>query len=231
MSFQPFVRRAVFGLLFGVALASVVAHAQEQVVALELRMAAPVLSDDMATAPAFCRGRDTPSGDALSLASASASAACSAPERTAPEKALALAQNESAAKGSQAGTLVGDEEMAPPPPLKSEAELAIRARGTGRYEIDGPYFDRRLADIEGLKKEARAGFHRQGVKVSSVRPDGVFAHLGIEAGDVITAVNGRGVESALKVFLLYESVRTADRITLTVERKGKRTRLRYHILR
>ena len=93
-------------------------------------------------------------------------------------------------------------------------------RGYLQGEIDD--VNHPLPKDEGLAKMVKkAGFSGKGVLVPAVGENGPAAKAGVEPGDVITAINGKGVESVEQ--LRNQVARTAPGTTLTLSvfRDGK----------
>ena len=230
-------------LLLVAALASVVAHAKERALALELSLPPPVTpipSSGGETSFRTCTAPPALSASVASLADppcdeavGSATKKVSPPipvfkvKKTAPSKRAKPSRSKSPrAKPARS--------KAPPvkrPPPPDRFSRYIQRRGVDRYDVDGDFFDAQLADVEGLKRQGGASMKSRGVRVTSVADDGVFNSLGVRPNDLITRVNGSRVDSAFKLFLLYEGLRTTERITLRIEREGKARTLRYRILR
>jgi serine protease Do len=60
-----------------------------------------------------------------------------------------------------------------------------------------------------------------GALVSDVRPDGPAAKAGLKSGDVITAVDGKPVESASRLSLCVSEIAPDTKVTLDIIRDGK----------
>lgn len=75
-------------------------------------------------------------------------------------------------------------------------------------------------DVDPATATERAG--RGGAQLTSVTPESPAADAGLRAGDVLTSVDGDRVEGATDLVLAMRQRRPGDRITLTLQRAGKR---------
>jgi putative serine protease PepD len=81
-------------------------------------------------------------------------------------------------------------------------------------EASHPYLGVSLADADG------------GARVTRVASGSAAADAGLEAGDVITAVDGRAVSSADDVVARISGMSPGDAVTLSVQRSGSSTTIR-----
>ncbi|MBK8219331.1 MAG: general secretion pathway protein GspC [Myxococcales bacterium] len=68
-----------------------------------------------------------------------------------------------------------------------------------------------------------------GLRLFGVRPDSLLALLGVENGDRLGAINGFELTTPEKIFEAYARLRTADKLTLSVNRRGQPMTLDYAI--
>jgi putative serine protease PepD len=91
-------------------------------------------------------------------------------------------------------------------------------RIAGQLIADGqathPYLGVSLADADG------------GARVTQVASGSAAADAGLEAGDVITAVDGRAVSSPDEVVARISAMSPGDAVTLSVQRNGSATTVR-----
>lgn len=60
-----------------------------------------------------------------------------------------------------------------------------------------------------------------GFRLYAVRPDSLYAQLGFASGDIVTTVNGHALTTLDSALEVYSKVRTASRLAITMERRGK----------
>ncbi len=89
-------------------------------------------------------------------------------------------------------------------------------------EVTRGYLGVRLADLDQVAGGVRArerGFAGMGVGVYSVEPDGPAADSGLQAGDVVIAIDGENVQQASQLMSLIAGHAPGDLITLTIWRR------------
>lgn len=110
----------------------------------------------------------------------------------------------------------------------------VRKVGTGEYEVDRSMLDDQLQDLNKLGSQARIIPHYKdgradGFKLVGIRPGSLYTYLGVRSGDVIRRVNGDEINSPSKALTLYEQLRSAARVTVDIERRGKPMSLNFNI--
>ena len=94
--------------------------------------------------------------------------------------------------------------------------------------------DKILANLSTVAVQARIvpafkdGVAR-GFKLFSIRPDSIYARLGIHDGDVLERINGTALDSPEKVLELYTKLRDSSRIEILLERSGVQVRNTYDV--
>jgi general secretion pathway protein C len=68
-----------------------------------------------------------------------------------------------------------------------------------------------------------------GFKVYGIRRDSLFGKLGLENGDLIQSINDIPMTGADKALQAYGRLRMADRISITVTRRGQAITMNYNI--
>jgi len=69
-----------------------------------------------------------------------------------------------------------------------------------------------------------------GFKIYAVRPDSVFARLGLQSGDLILAVNNRSFHSPDAALETFNSFQNARRLVCEIERHGRKMVLVIEVL-
>lgn len=80
-----------------------------------------------------------------------------------------------------------------------------------------------------LEPSLEAGRFR-GFRVLSLQPDDFWRDVDLQPGDVVLAVNGNSVEEPVRAFEVFESLRTAPRLEVTIERAGRTRQLTFPIV-
>jgi len=94
-----------------------------------------------------------------------------------------------------------------------------------RCELSRSLFDRMLADSTGTSRGARIvpsikDGQPNGMKLYAIRPKSYIGRLGLTNGDTLTAVNGMDISSPDKALEVYVKIRTANKLTLSLIRRG-----------
>lgn len=117
---------------------------------------------------------------------------------------------------------------------KKKASLkGIKTDGTN-FNIDKKFLKSKMSDISAILTQAKGTpiYNADGTlsfAISQVDPEGVFAYLGIENGDVITEINGQPIKELNEVMKLFGRIGNIDKLNLTVSRNGQQTPLNYNI--
>lgn len=124
---------------------------------------------------------------------------------------------------------------APPPETKSKgrgskipADMAAKIHKISdtQYDIERSLVDQVLENQGELMKSARIVPEKEGDKVVGirlfgVRPDSLLGTLGLENGDRLQSINGFEMSDPQKALEAYARLRSADKLQVTVNRRGK----------
>ncbi|HPH69095.1 MAG TPA: type II secretion system protein GspC [Kofleriaceae bacterium] len=127
-----------------------------------------------------------------------------------------------------------------PPPSENKDEMqaaidsGIRKISDNNYEIDKALVEKVLANPMAVAKGARVvpamkDGKPAGFKLYAIRPDSVYAKLGLSNGDTIDSINGFDLTSAEKALEVYTKLREATALQMDVTRRGKPVELKYSI--
>jgi type II secretion system protein C len=106
------------------------------------------------------------------------------------------------------------------------AAEAISCDGEGNScTVDRAFVEKLLANPAQLAKQARIvpavrDGETKGYKFYGIRPGSLPKLLGIKNGDLLTSVNGHQLESLDQAMDLYNKLRRASHLSVTIERKG-----------
>ncbi|MFO0667975.1 MAG: type II secretion system protein GspC [Polyangiaceae bacterium] len=129
---------------------------------------------------------------------------------------------------------------ATPPPKggapSASAELAkgIQKIGPGQYNIDRGTVDKILENQAELMKMARIVPEKEGdkivgIRLFGVRPDTMLGLIGLENGDRLQTINGFDIANPEKALEAYARLRSAEKLTVQVNRGGKNINLDYNV--
>jgi general secretion pathway protein C len=133
---------------------------------------------------------------------------------------------------------------AAPPPVASapsgpagvsdDIKNGIRKVGPNEFNIDRGVVDKILENQADLMRQARIVPEQEngkvvGIRMFGVRPDTLLGTLGMENGDRLEQINGFDMASPEKALEAYARLRTADHLTVSVNRRGQPMNLDYNI--
>ena len=110
----------------------------------------------------------------------------------------------------------------------------IKKTGEHNYEIQRGTLESVLGNMSLLSRSARIvpeirDGKAAGFRLYSVRPDGPFAKIGMQNGDVIASINGLEITSPEKALEVYAKLKSASHLSLGLERNGQRITKDYSI--
>jgi general secretion pathway protein C len=120
------------------------------------------------------------------------------------------------------------------PPGSGEPGGGVRKVSESEYLVDEGEVESALSNLNQLLTQIRIVPNFQdgkpdGFKVFAIKPDSIFAKLGLENGDVIQRVNGRDLSTPEKAFQVFQDLRNEKSLSVDVVRKGSPQSLRYQI--
>ncbi len=132
---------------------------------------------------------------------------------------------------------------APPPaasaaggtdPLSVEMDKGIKKTGEHSYEIQRGTLESVLGNMSLLSRSARIVPEMRdgkaaGFRLYAVKPDGPFAKIGMQNGDVISSINGLEITSPEKALEVYAKLKSASHLSLGMESNGKKITQDYNI--
>ncbi|MGH7271563.1 MAG: type II secretion system protein GspC [Polyangiaceae bacterium] len=127
----------------------------------------------------------------------------------------------------------------PPPPggaggVSQDIKNGIQRVSATEFNIDRGVVDKILENQADLMRQARIVPEQEngkvvGIRLFGVRPDTLLGVLGMENGDRLEKINGFDMASPEKALEAYARLRTADHLTVAINRRGQPTNLDYNI--
>jgi general secretion pathway protein C len=119
-------------------------------------------------------------------------------------------------------------------PFMAELEKGVKKTGEHTYEVQRGTVDSLLGNMSVLSRSARIvpeirDGRAAGFRLFSVRPDGPFAKIGLQNGDVISAINGLEMTSPDKALEVYTKLKSASHLSVGLERNGQKITKEYNI--
>ena len=100
------------------------------------------------------------------------------------------------------------------------------------FTIKRSYLNQGMENISDLLGEVNAVQIKNpdgtlSFKITGVNPGGIFSKLGIENEDRITSIDGKPIRNQTEIFGLFQNLKTAENISITVLRNGTQQKLQY----
>ncbi len=110
----------------------------------------------------------------------------------------------------------------------------VRKVGPYEYQVDRDMLMQNLQNLSALGMQARIipnyrNGHYEGFRLVGVRPNSLYAALGIRSGDVIQRVNGMDLNSPNKALELFNQLQSSSSISLDLTRYGKKITMNYKV--
>ena len=123
---------------------------------------------------------------------------------------------------------------APADPFAAEMQKGIKKLGEHNYELRRNTLESVLGNMALLSRSARIvpevkDGKAAGFRLFAVRPDGPFALIGMQNGDIISAINGLDITSPEKALEVYSKLKSASHLSLGMERNGQKITKEYKI--
>ena len=118
--------------------------------------------------------------------------------------------------------------------LSQELDRGIKKTGEHTFDIQRSTLESVLGNMSLLSRSARIvpeirDGKAAGFRLYSVRPEGPFAKIGMQNGDVISAINGLEITSPEKALEVYSKLKSASHLSVGLERNGQRITKDYSI--
>ncbi len=92
-----------------------------------------------------------------------------------------------------------------------------------------------MQDVSKLMTEIKISPHLgedgqpSGLAVSNIKPNSIFRRMGLRNGDVLKSVDGQDIRSVDDALKLYESMKSADSLSVQIQRRGRDRNIEYNI--
>ena len=118
--------------------------------------------------------------------------------------------------------------------LSSDIAKGISKKSDKEFDVDRGVVDKILENQAELMRQARIMPEQEngkvvGIRLYGVRPDTLLGVLGMENGDRLEKINGFDMTSPEKALEAYARLRTADHLTISLNRRGAATNIDYNI--
>jgi general secretion pathway protein C len=142
--------------------------------------------------------------------------------------------------GAPSATAAPVASAAPPQPpggasgVGDDIKKGIQKIGPSEFNVDRAVVDKILENQADLMRQARIVPEQEngkvvGIRLYGVRPDTLLGTLGMENGDRLEKINGFDMASPEKALEAYARLRTADHLTVAVNRRGQPQNIDFNI--
>jgi general secretion pathway protein C len=119
-------------------------------------------------------------------------------------------------------------------PMARDLDKGVKKVSETEYQVNRELLDKVLGDTNLLARSARivpniVDGKPSGFKLYAIRPNSVYARIGLQNGDAVQAINGYDMSSPDKALEVYTKLRRANHLTVSVTRRGQPTTLDYSI--
>ncbi len=117
---------------------------------------------------------------------------------------------------------------------KKKGEYQVKKVSDSEFVVDESEVENALANINQLLTQIRVVPNFQdgkadGFKVFAIKPDSIFAKVGLQNGDVIRKVNDQDITSPEKAFGLFQELRNEKNLSVEISRRGQTQNFSYEI--
>ncbi len=111
---------------------------------------------------------------------------------------------------------------------------AVKKVSDSDYMIDESEVENALNNINKLMTQIRVvpnfkDGQANGFKVFAIKPDSIFAKIGLKNGDVIQNINDQDITSPDKAFLAFQELRNEKNFSVSISRRGQAKTMQYEI--
>lgn len=119
-------------------------------------------------------------------------------------------------------------------PLSAELANGIKKLSENKYELQRNTLESVLGNMALLSRSARIVPEMKdgkaaGFRFFAVRPDGPFALIGVQNGDIISSINGLEITSPEKALEVYAKLKSASHLSIGMDRNGTKLTKEYNI--
>jgi general secretion pathway protein C len=118
--------------------------------------------------------------------------------------------------------------------LSAEIDKGVHKIDDSHYDIDRALVDKILNDPSAIARSARIvpsikDGKANGFKMYAIRPNSVYAKIGMQNGDTIHSINGFEITSPDKALEVYTKVKSANSLSVQITRRGAPVSMEYQI--
>ena len=120
------------------------------------------------------------------------------------------------------------------PSSKNDDDYNVKQVSDSEFVIDEEEVESALGNINQLLTQIRVVPNFQdgkadGFKVFAIKPESIFAKIGLKNGDVIRKVNDQDITSPEKAFGVFQELRNEKNLQVEISRRGQTESISYEI--
>jgi general secretion pathway protein C len=106
---------------------------------------------------------------------------------------------------------------------------------TQRVSLRRNMINEAMQDVTKLMSEIKISPHLgqdgepSGLAVSNIKPNSIFRRMGLRNGDVLRSVDGQDIRTVDDALRLYESMKSANTLSVQIQRRGRDRTIEYNI--
>lgn len=119
---------------------------------------------------------------------------------------------------------------------RSRPAMPSRESGmrTQRVSMRRSMINDAINDVTKLMTQVKIQPHMEdgqpnGLAISNIKPNSIFRRMGLRNGDVLKKVEGQDIQTVDDALRLYDSMKSADRVSVVIERRGSLRNIDYSI--
>jgi general secretion pathway protein C len=70
---------------------------------------------------------------------------------------------------------------------------------------------------------------QEGLSMSNIKPNSIFRRMGLRNGDILKSVDGQEIQSVDDALKLYDSLKSANKVSVQIQRRGTERTIEYNI--
>lgn len=104
-----------------------------------------------------------------------------------------------------------------------------------RVSLRRNMIDDAMSDVSKLMTQIRISpkmgedGQQEGLAMSNIKPNSIFRRMGLRNGDVLKSVDGQEIQTVDDALKLYESLKSADKVAVQIQRRGRDRTIEYNI--
>ena len=98
-----------------------------------------------------------------------------------------------------------------------------------RVSLRRNMIDNAIQDVSKLMTDIKIQPNDDGLALSQIKPNSIFRRMGLRNGDVLKSVDGQEIRSVDDALKLYESLKSADNVSVVLQRRGTERTINYNI--